>query len=121
MFKTFDYRKINHIHYTTMWYIKRRRVPSLFSVIILYIGRLLYFSLSRNWRYASVKNILFIAPSINNQRSLEPIANALVNKDYTFCTSLHQIIPYARVYWYSLLWFPSFLQLYFSSTADEKK
>ena len=121
MFKSFDYRKINHIHYTTMWYIKRRRVPSLFSIILLYIGRLFYFSLSRNWQYATVKNILFIAPTINNQRSLEPIANALVNKDYTFCTSLHQIIPYARVYWYSILWLPSFFKLYFSSSKDEKR
>lgn len=118
---TFDYRKINHIHYTNTRYIKGgRRVPSLFSVILFYIGRIIYFSLSRNWKYASVKNVLFIAPSINNQRSLEPIANALMNKDYTFCTSLHQILPYARVYWYSILWFPSFLKLYYSSTKDEK-
>lgn len=105
-----------------MWYIKgRRRVPSLFCITILYIARLIYFSLSRNWKYGTVKSILFIAPTINNQRSLEPIANALKNKDYTFCTSLHQILPYARVYWYSLLWIPSFLQLYFSSSKEERR
>jgi len=105
-----------------MWYIKgRRRVPSLFIIFFLYLGRIIYFSLSKSWKYSSVKSILFIAPSKNNQRSLEPIADALKNKDYTFCTSLHQILPYARVYWYSILWFPSFLKLYFSSSKEEKK
>lgn len=122
MSNNFDYRKINHIHYASIWRIKdRRRVPSLFSIFLLYLGRIVYFSFLGSWKYVSVKNVLFIATSKNTQRSLEPIANALKNRDYTFCTSLHQILPYARVYWYSLLWFPSFLKLYFSSTKDEKK
>lgn len=118
----FDYRRIYHVNYACKDYLyKTFKERSLLYWFYLYFRALISSLLLRDrWKYANVKDVLIVAITANNQRTLTPIVDKLKTQEYTYCINTNDLVPLGLSVWYSLPWLPSFLKLYFLSSKEEK-
>lgn len=73
------------------------------------------------WKTMNCKELLFIAPTLNNQRTLLPIIEGLLPQhEVTLITKFRKSLPYSRIYWHSLCHIIKFQKVYNQLSDSEK-
>ena len=72
------------------------------------------------WRKMQYKKLLFIAPTLNNRKSLLPIIKQFSSDDVTMIDDYRSYLPFSRIYWLSLLYIFEFQKLYLKLTKKER-
>lgn len=66
------------------------------------------------------KDILFVAPTLNNQKTILPIVNNLNNSKCAMLDDYHSFYPQALIYLYSLGYIFKFIVYYLSKSREDK-
>ena len=77
-----DIIRLNHIKYTASRALVRNPLP-LWKCIALYLLRIPYMLLKKRFGNTDIKDVLFVAPTINNKKSLNPIIDSIKKKKCT--------------------------------------
>lgn len=115
-----DYRRISHIYFTAYRFAVKKTYP-LFVYYILFFMRLVYSVLKWQFHYKKFDEILVLAPSLNNCHSLRPIWEKLPSDSYVVWDKFSKDVPYARIYFRSILHLNSFYRFYKSLSLEDKQ
>jgi hypothetical protein len=116
-----DIKRLNYIKYSSFRdFVKYSHClgRSLLSYLIRVPWHLLH------WRSGNLetKEILFVVPSINNQKSVRTILEHLPEeKCSVWGSEINQRLPRTQIEILSLRYLPLFLKLYYSSSKEDKK
>lgn len=112
----------NVIDINRIIFISNEKQPSLFKQLCIFFAQLFYYTFIQHFRYkdlpAHYKGIVFFGVSINNQRSLDPIANHLDKDEYLYLRNHKTDVHKRRAYWLALPYLPNLIKTY--RTADAK-
>ena len=115
-----DIKRLNHILYTSY----RTEVKSPHCLLVCYLlffMRLLASIVARGYHIRLIKKrILFMAPSLNNKKSIGTIRRYFTNDEYEFWGNLKCDLPKARIYIKSVHYLPLFQKLYNISSDEDK-
>ena len=116
-----DIKRLNYIKYTALRDFESN--PHSFSYCICkFLYRLLKAFICWRRGNLTMKEILFVVPTINNQKSVKTILNSLPNDKCTvWGEDLSYRLPYLRIYLLSLKYFHLFLWLYLISSKEDRK
>ena len=115
-----DIKRLNYIKYSAYRPLVKRP-HCLLVCILLYLIRVPYHIIKKQFGSNNVNEVLLIAPTINNQKSIRPIIEALPIGKYTVWNDFSKVIPLGTIYFHALAHFHLFLKLYFSSNKEDKK
>lgn len=115
-----DIKRLNYIKYTAL----RDYMPCKHGFLYI-LCRFLYVSLRMIvcWRIGdlTMKEILFVVPTINNQKSVKTILNGLPeNKCSVWGEELPRRMPYLKIYLLSLKYLYLFIWLYLISSKEDR-
>lgn len=114
-----DVLNINHIIF-----ISNEKQPSLFKQLFIFLGQLFYYTFIIRFKFkplpSKYKGVLFFGVSLNNQRSLDPIAEHLDKEEYLYLKSHQKDIHKRRALWLSLPYLPNLLRIYRQSDSKTK-
>ena len=88
---------------------------------LLYLIRIPYHFVKMHFGAKNANEILLIAPTINNQKSIQPIIDALPSERYTVWSDFSVALPLGITYLHALAHIHLFFKLYFNSNEDDKK
>lgn len=97
-----DIMKLNAIKFSA----SRVLVHSPRSLVGCYISFLIHFMYKMicfRWRVPKSKELLFVAPTLNNKKALEPIYANFEKDSYTMLDDFEKSLPYSRIYFHSML------------------
>ena len=105
-------------------YLINEKQPSLFKQLCIFFGQLFYYTFIIHFRFkplpSNYKGILFLGVSLNNQRSLDPIAEHLDKEEYLYIRNHQKDIHKRRTLWLSLPYLPDLLKTYRHSDPKTK-
>lgn len=111
--------KLNYIKYSAY-----KKLPlkhrNLVLCCLISVARLLKSVIFGDFKYHKVADVLLIAPTLNNQRTVIPIANYL-RSSYQLISNFRVIYPMACVHVYSFIYFFYFLRYYFLKNSTDKE
>lgn len=119
MTKDIDIIDINMILFSSY----RMKVNRPYPIVICYLLFLAYCLrnlLRFDFKYKSLNRCLFLVPSLNNRRTLEPIYRLLDKKDYTTLEGYRFELPWSIVAWKSLCSLPKFHRVYKKQNREDK-
>ena len=95
-------------------YLINEKQPSLFKQLCIFFGQLFYYTFVIHFKFKTLpsnyKGILFLGVSLNNQRSLDPIAEHLDKEEYLYIRNHQKDIHKRRALWLSLHYLPDLLR-----------
>lgn len=118
--KDIDIIDINMILFSSY----RMKVNKPYPLIVCYIFFFVY--VIRNlfrfqFKYKPLNKCLFLEPSLNNRRTLEPIYKFLNKENYSILEGYRFNLPWSRVVWKSLCFLPYFHRAYKRQNIEDKK
>lgn len=117
-----EHRQLDILDINSIIFISNEKQPSLFKQLCIHFGQLLYYTFLIHFKFKPLppkyKGILFLGVSINNQRSLDPIAVHLDKEEYLYLRNHQKDIHKRRALWLSLPYLPDLLRTY--RKADSK-
>ena len=106
-------------------FISNEKQPSLLKQLCIYIGQLFYYTFIIHFKFKPLPpkydGILFFGVSINNQRSLDPIAERIDTEEYLYLKSHNKDVNKRRALWHSLPYLPALLKTYKNSDTKTKE
>lgn len=118
----FDYKRTCYIHYNySLIKLNLDKAHSIYVCWFLFFVRMVVYLLRSPRSYKKVDEVLVVIPSANNKRSILPILEAMLHKDYTCVERFFNFLPMGRIYLNSLLRSREFWRLYKLSLRKEKK
>lgn len=93
---------------------------SLVRCYFSFIVRLLYWMLRFRWKLPHWKDLLFVAPTLNNRKALEPIWVHFSEDNYMVLYNLREQLPYSRIYFLSMLHLFDFHRTYCKVPEKDK-
>lgn len=106
-------------------FISNEKQPSLFKQLCIYFGQLFYYTLIIHFRFkplpSKYKGILFFGVSLNNQRSLNPIAEQLNPEEYLYLKIHNKDINKRRAIWTSLPYIYSLIKVFRKADLNTRK
>lgn len=115
-----DIKRLNCIYYSSFRpFVKNPH--GLLVCYILFILRCIGYLFFYFKKQEPIKEILFLAFSINNKKSLRTIIDNLSPKTYTIWKSAKKDIPKGKVFFKSIKYFPLFQRFYNSSSIEDKR
>ncbi len=103
-------------------FISNEKQPSLFKQLCIFFAQLFYYTFIQHFKYKDLpphyQGIMFFGVSINNQRSLDPIANHLDQDEYLYLRNHMTDVHKRRAYWLALPYLPNLIRTY--KEADSK-
>ena len=115
--KSFDYRSIGHIEFSIPL-TNRVKIPSIWKCVISQIAHYISNLFRHQIAYPESGEVVFVTQSVNNERTLCPIAERINN-----CS--HKVIrisdfPVTYVYQYALKTWPDFLGFYHKNNTEDR-
>ena len=115
-----EIKHLNYIKYSSC----RQKVKNPHSLAVCYLlffGRLIFSIFNSGYRISPIcKKILFLAPSINNKKSIQSIYEVLSDDQYELWGRLNKNLPMLRIYFKSLFYLPLFQKVYNTSSKEDK-
>lgn len=74
----------------------------------------------RSWKLPDLKELVFVAPTLNNKKALNPICDNFSEDGYTMLDEYGKQFPYARIYIFSLLHLIGFHKVYRKLSKQDK-
>lgn len=116
-----DIYSLNFILFSSFRH-KALEAKPLFNCIIIYLYDFFKVVFKKGGRkYPSSQPILVYSPSINNQRTTDPIVSNLDDGNYTYWRKTDGHLPVVRIHLISLFYSFSFLAFYFKQSKDDKR
>ena len=115
-----DIADINMIYFSS-YRMKVHRPMPIVLCYLLFLAYCIRNFLRFEFRYTRSRKVLFVVPTLNNKRTLEPIYSKLDEADYTCIQGSWLGLPRTRLAWYSLVRLPEFHRMYRSLNADDKR
>lgn len=115
-----DIKRLNYIRYTSF----RLFVKNPHSIIvcyILFIAKCIGYILLCHKKKRPIHEVLFLALSINNKKSIRTILENLCRISFTIWETPRLDMPKGKIYLRSIKYFPLFQNLYNTSSCDDKK
>lgn len=72
------------------------------------------------WKLSNYKELLFVAPSLNNKKSLEPICANFPKDSYIMLDDFSKQLPYSRIYFFSMLYLIYFHKMYRNLSKQDR-
>ena len=116
----YDIKRLNYIKYTAMRPLIKHphSLVVCFAIyFVLIIKHICLMHLGKN----GVKEVLLIAPSQNNRKTIKTIIQHLPDNIYTIWDNFDKNLPMASIYTKSLLHLHLFAKLYFHSDRDDRR
>lgn len=105
--------------------VSNDKQPKLLMQLCIFVGQLLYYTFIKHFRYKKLpehyKGIVFLGVSLNNQRSLDPIADHLNDDEYIYLKDHKSDINKRRAMWRCIPYLPALLKTYRKSDTATKK
>ena len=119
---TEDIKRLNYIKYTSCRELAKNPHP-LWKCLLLYLRQLFTMIINRQLSgdELNAKEILFVVPTLNNQKSVQNIINNLPKEKYSVWIDLEKILPMVQIFLNSIFYFHLFIRLYLSSSNEDKK
>ena len=118
------HRQLDILDINSIIFISNEKQPSLFKQLCIHFGQLLYYTFIIHFKFkplpSKYKGILFLGVSLNNQRSLDPIAEHLDEEEYIYLKNHQKDIHKRRALWLSLSYLPDLLRIYRHSDSKTK-
>ena len=76
---------------------------SLASCYVSFFIHFLYKMVSFRWKLPDLKELLFVATTLNNKKALGPICDNFSNDSYTMLDDFGKQLPYSKIYFHSIL------------------
>ena len=119
------YDQLDVVDINRIIFLINEKQPSLFKQLCIHFGQLFYYTFIIHFKFkplpSKYKGILFFGVSINNQRSLNPIAEHLDPEEYLYMKSHNKDVNKRRALWRSLPYLHALLKTYRKSDANTKK
>lgn len=115
-----DIKRWNHIKYTACRELVVNPKP-LWKCLVLYILRFPFMLIKGRFGIEEIKEVLFVAPTINNRKSVEKIMNCLPEQSCTYWTDFTKVLPYVGIYLKSILYLHLFFSLYIKSNKNDRR
>lgn len=119
------YDQLDVVDINRIIFISNEKQPSLFKQLCIHLGQLFYYTFIIHFKFkplpSKYKGILFFGVSINNQRSLNPIAERLSPEEYLYLKSHNKDVNKRRALWLSLPYLRPLLKIYRKSDDKTKK
>jgi len=115
-----DIKRLNYIKYTAYRPLVHD-TPSIFRCFIRYFIYLFIICIKPKKGERRLNNILFIAPTINNKKSIQTILDHLPQDKYVVWDDFSRELPYTRIYLKSLLHICLFVKFYFLSSKQDRE
>lgn len=117
---TFLLDSLNYIKYSSYKKLGKKSNNILYSIIRLSLS-IAKSLITGKFRFLKVKkNILFIAPTLNNQKTILPIMKELNESTYMMLDNYYFFYPLALIYLYSLRYTFDFIRYYFSKDCEDR-
>lgn len=115
-----DIKRINYIYYTSFRHFVKKPHNLLICYILFFLRFLQSIFFSHKYK-APCKELLFFAPTLNNRKSLRPIAKRLPLNLYDFWDEYKWNYPYTKIYLASFRHIFTFQHLYNKSSKEDKE
>lgn len=118
---TDDIRRLNYIKYTSFRELINKPHCIIYC-LCYFILQVFWFCINRRKGSLSTKNILFVVPSLNNQKSVKTIISGLPKEKCTIWgQNLPSIFPYMEIGVMSLMYLHLFVKLYLESSKEDRR
>lgn len=118
------YSDLDVVEINDVTFVSNDKHPSLFMQILIFIGQLIFYTIIVHFRYkplpSQYKGIVFLGVSLNNQRSLNPIADHLDKDEFIYLKDHKTDINKRRAFWLSVPYLPSLIRKYKASDNKTK-
>ena len=116
-----DIYSLNYILFSSFRH-KAQEAKPLFTCFMIYLYDFLKDVFKKaGTKYPESKPILLYSPSINNQRTTDPIVSNLDEGSYTYWRKTDGCLPVVRIHLISLFYAVSFFVFYFRQSKEDKK
>lgn len=85
-----------------------------------FLFHFLYRMVRFKWKLPDYKELLFVAPSLNNKKSLEPICINFPKDSYTMLDDFGKQLPFSKIYFFSMFHLIDFHRMYRSLSQQDK-
>lgn len=116
-----DIYSLNYILFSSFRH-KAQDAKPLFNCVIIYLYDFFKVVFKKGGvKYPISKPILVYSPSINNQRTTDPIVSNLDKGNYTYWRKTDGYLPVVRIHLISFFYSFSFFAFYFRQSKDDKR
>ena len=118
------YSKLDIVDINSIAFIVKEKQPSLPVQLCIFFAQLFYYTFIHRFKYKTLpknyKGIVFFGVSINNRRSLDPIATHLEEDEYLYLKNHQNDIHKRRAFWLSLPYLPDLIRTYRNADAPTR-
>ena len=118
------YSKLDIVDINSIAFIVKEKQPSLPMQLCIFFAQLFYYTFIHRFKYKTLpknyKGIVFFGVSINNRRSLDPIATHLEEDEYLYLKNHQNDIHKRRAFWLSLPYLPDLIRTYRNADAPTR-
>lgn len=116
-----DIKRLNHIKYTSCRELVNKPHSILYCLCYFFL-QVIWFCIKRRKGCLSTKDILFVVPTLNNQKSVKTIISGLPEEKCTIWgDNLPLIFPYIDIGVMSMKNLYLFVQLYLESSKEDRR
>jgi len=118
------YSQLDIVDINRITFVSKEKQPSLPAQLCIFFSQLFYYTFIHRFKYKTLpknyKGIVFFGVSINNQRSLDPIATHFEEGEYLYLKNHQNDIHKRRAFWLSLPYLPDLIRTYRNADAPTR-
>ena len=118
------YSQLDIVDINRIAFVSKEKQPSLPAQLCIFFSQLFYYTFIHRFKYKTLpknyKGIVFFGVSINNRRSLDPIATHLEEDEYLYLKNHQNDIHKRRAFWLSLPYLPDLIRTYRNADAPTR-
>lgn len=118
------YSQLDIVDINRIAFVSKEKQPSLPAQLCIFFSQLFYYTFIHRFKYKTLpknyKGIVFFGVSINNQRSLDPIATYFEEGEYLYLKNHQNDIHKRRAFWLSLPYLPDLIRTYRNADAPTR-